>query len=758
MTNWYAVSSGAAKTAKEQPDHWTHGTSTSAAFDRFDFGKNREDSPGQDTYEDDNPKHWNSHLGAHFTSIHDVASNIAREGGGRMIHAKLRMHNPKHYDSEYDLDQEGYQHGVKMGHFPAGHVTSWYAEENLRKHPKIKQIAESFRLHVQDQGHDGITYGNEFEGPNKHKCAIAFHPNAITITHQHRTNEPCDQGDVCQNRTCEAALPKGETYCDHCDTRQQTKSATKKPGLTGYPRPEEYDLHDRPRAQRAPGAPGRPGAPLRGDGSRGAQALPGRPGALDSVVAGRGGTGGDGPLGDLISEPHSVHTKVAKDVKAMDPQVRKKVRQGITNVLEGEQLTVSHTHGLHGAMKGWNSSEVNGAHGYRVIHQPNKTGGIHIGYTGLHEYGDAQQRLASAAIPGMPPDPGTAPIPEGRVRSGNFIDYAEGDAGQAVRGGQVGGTRALGRRLSDQFGDSGGTTSQSRMGSRSEGSAVSGAMGTGERRPTTSGVGPSPHLRAPSVYPAGTLDASGSRRALSATSSSTDPVQGGASRSRELVREPEYGQAAMPPMPEGRRAPETSTGAFSQTDVGGLDSQEPKTATVRHAPKSDEPQTGIMIAIVPPASVVESLVLDEGEEAHELHVTLAYLGDVDEYSEVLLDNLHEVVESWAEDQARFTALVQGVGTFLAASEDEQHVLWASIGSPTLHRLQVSLLDHLIGHGYSPRENHGFTSHLTLAYGKHHFRFLPKVKRQTFKVSEIWVCVAGRWESVSLGRVENKKSA
>jgi 2'-5' RNA ligase len=187
-----------------------------------------------------------------------------------------------------------------------------------------------------------------------------------------------------------------------------------------------------------------------------------------------------------------------------------------------------------------------------------------------------------------------------------------------------------------------------------------------------------------------------------------------------------------------------------------LKGQEGKTAKVREAPDDGEQHTGIMVAIVPPASVVESLVLEEGESANELHVTMAYLGNTDEYSEALLGNLHEVVEAWAEDQAKFTALVQGVGTFLPASEDEQHVLWASIGSPRLHRLQASLVDHLKGHGYDPRENHGFCAHVTLAYGKHHFRFMPKVKRQTFKVHEVWVVVAGRWESIPLGRPEHKK--
>jgi 2'-5' RNA ligase len=163
----------------------------------------------------------------------------------------------------------------------------------------------------------------------------------------------------------------------------------------------------------------------------------------------------------------------------------------------------------------------------------------------------------------------------------------------------------------------------------------------------------------------------------------------------------------------------------------------------------------IMIAIVPPASVVENLALDEGESAKQLHVTLAYLGETSEYSEQLVGNLHEIVASWAEGQSKFTATVQGVGTFLPAEEDGQHVLWASIGAPGLHRVHTSLVDYLKGHGYDPRENHGFVAHLTLAYSPYHFRFMPKVKRQEFRVHEIWCCIAGRWESITLkGDVRN----
>lgn len=180
---------------------------------------------------------------------------------------------------------------------------------------------------------------------------------------------------------------------------------------------------------------------------------------------------------------------------------------------------------------------------------------------------------------------------------------------------------------------------------------------------------------------------------------------------------------------------------------------DPKAAEVRHvsdeASDGDGVTGGMMIALVPPATIVEDLVLEEGEGAEQLHITLAYLGKTDEYSDVLLDGLHEVMEAWADGQPKFTATVQGVGTFLPADEDGQHVLWASVDAPGLHRVHAHLVDYLKEHGYEPREDHSFTPHLTLAYGKHHFRFVPKIKRRDFKVHEVWVCVGGRWESLPL---------
>lgn len=160
---------------------------------------------------------------------------------------------------------------------------------------------------------------------------------------------------------------------------------------------------------------------------------------------------------------------------------------------------------------------------------------------------------------------------------------------------------------------------------------------------------------------------------------------------------------------------------------------------------------GIMVAIVPPASVVEDLVLEEGAPADEIHMTLAFLGKTGDYGAQMLADLPEVIRAWAEGQKPMEAKIHGVGTFLPTpSSDAQHVLWAVVDSPGLSRVHVSLVDYLRAHGYTPSEEHAFSPHITLAYGKHHFRFMPKIEHTTFDVLEVWVAIGAHWESFPLG--------
>jgi 2'-5' RNA ligase len=144
--------------------------------------------------------------------------------------------------------------------------------------------------------------------------------------------------------------------------------------------------------------------------------------------------------------------------------------------------------------------------------------------------------------------------------------------------------------------------------------------------------------------------------------------------------------------------------------------------------------------------VVASLAQEGGEPRHDLHVTMAYLGKVNEYSAQQLKDFPAHVASWAQRHDAPEMLVSGSGTFLRPDEDSPHVLHALVNSPRLHRLQAHLVDHLKSQGYNPREDHGFVPHITLGYAKHEVRFLPKVQRQKWTSDDVWSVVDGKRRS------------
>ena len=200
--------------------------------------------------------HWNALLGTHFTADHDVAkefalgehSSGANERGGEepwrgesrnVLHARLGLRNPKVYASEHDMDHEAYEHEWKAGNHPSTHIPvgsndederyemedMWGTADRLHRqyknrkiprsaqegsfggrsvphpvrtqwinsHPDKWGIANRFRKRLQEQGHDGIVYGNEYEhshhGEQANKSAIVFDPNRIQVTQHHGAYE-----------------------------------------------------------------------------------------------------------------------------------------------------------------------------------------------------------------------------------------------------------------------------------------------------------------------------------------------------------------------------------------------------------------------------------------------------------------------------------------------------------------------------------------------------------------------------------------
>jgi hypothetical protein len=256
-------------------DDWFHGTQSRPE----DLQEGFHVPTSHDHYDEEmrgHLSHWNTFLGTHFAAAHSMADHFGRVGASNaddedgeyrepysryeerspanVVHARLHLHNPKHYASEHDMDNEAYEHEAKAGNWISKHFDGYEHEdpshpdydpqspgddeewplaakfrhdsrqpligpdehpvgyggifsndhpgqrrraEWLGSHPDKAGIGARFRQRLIDQGHDGITYGNELEidhgGGGEHGAlsAIAFHPHQAEITQHHDVERPC---------------------------------------------------------------------------------------------------------------------------------------------------------------------------------------------------------------------------------------------------------------------------------------------------------------------------------------------------------------------------------------------------------------------------------------------------------------------------------------------------------------------------------------------------------------------------------------
>lgn len=160
---------------------------------------------------------------------------------------------------------------------------------------------------------------------------------------------------------------------------------------------------------------------------------------------------------------------------------------------------------------------------------------------------------------------------------------------------------------------------------------------------------------------------------------------------------------------------------------------------------ADFAKNSAMIALVPPRSLADKLVQQDGEPADQMHVTLAYIPDVGADRGAV----HRAVTAWASKQQPIRCRVQGAGTFVT-SPPSPHVEHALVDVHRGSDLHSGLLAHLEGAGLTPARDHGFTAHITLAYRKHRVRFLPKITPEDFTAHHVYVCHGDDWKPVPLG--------
>lgn len=137
---------------------------------------------------------------------------------------------------------------------------------------------------------------------------------------------------------------------------------------------------------------------------------------------------------------------------------------------------------------------------------------------------------------------------------------------------------------------------------------------------------------------------------------------------------------------------------------------------------ADENQDGVMVALYPPNDLAGDLALDDesAEDPDELHVTLAYLGKLSDLTSEQQDRLTKVVEGFAHTAAPLDAVISGYGVFAPPSspgaEDVTPVTYLSVDAPDLPSFRQRLVEALQAGGFPVAMNHGYTPHMTLAYG------------------------------------------
>jgi thioredoxin reductase/2'-5' RNA ligase len=136
---------------------------------------------------------------------------------------------------------------------------------------------------------------------------------------------------------------------------------------------------------------------------------------------------------------------------------------------------------------------------------------------------------------------------------------------------------------------------------------------------------------------------------------------------------------------------------------------------LRKMREAETQPSSAMVALYPPPEVAQALAQDGGEDAAQLHVTLAFLGKTRGLGKV--EDAAAAVKAWARRVPPLEGEISGLGHFMGNPDSgDGQVTYASVDLPELPHNREGLVRAMDRAGFPPRRDHGFTPHMTLAYG------------------------------------------
>ena len=174
--------------------------------------------------------------------------------------------------------------------------------------------------------------------------------------------------------------------------------------------------------------------------------------------------------------------------------------------------------------------------------------------------------------------------------------------------------------------------------------------------------------------------------------------------------------------------------------------------------EAEDPRPGAIIVWYPESGLASQMAVEGGQDAGELHVTIAYLTDdaADDLGDAGIERALGVLKQCALEQRPMVGTFGGVGRFSPTEEGGRVPVVALVDVPGLSEFRAKLVGALREAEVPVDSRHGFTPHMTLRYDPAGMkdlerRGIPTVETSPLTIDRLWLVAAGQKFEVSLDR-------